>query len=98
MFSCVTDAGEFSIARRGGAWYGEFDGEVFGPFETAGDAARHLAGGTACRLDRSPLPARGLPAELTEWRRGGRAHVPGRAAGGRVPGAGAPPGTRSMNP
>ena len=70
MFSCVTDAGEFSIARRGGAWYGEFDGEVFGPFESAAETARYLAAGEACRLDRSPLPAAGVPADIAAWRRG----------------------------
>jgi hypothetical protein len=81
MFSCVTDAGEFSIARRGGAWYGEFDGEVFGPFETAAEAARYLAGGTARRLDDSPVPGLGLPAEIAAWRRGGRTRSRRRPAG-----------------
>jgi len=93
MFTWVTDAGEFSIARRGGAWYGEFDGEVFGPFETAGDTARYLAGGTARRLDASAVPASGLPPQIAAWRRGGRAISRLRAAPGS-----APPRPRSVNP
>ena len=78
MFSCVTDAGEFSIARRGGAWYGEFDGEVFGPFESAAATATFLAAGQARRLDRSLLPVHGLPADIGAWRRGSaeRRHRP----------------------
>ena len=82
MFSCLTDAGEFSIARRGGAWYGEFDGEVFGPFETATEAAGFLAAGRAVRLDGSPLPARGLPGDLGGRRRGGRERTRNLPAGG----------------
>ena len=92
MFSCVTPAGEFSIARRGGAWYAEFDGEVFGPYETAGDASRYLASGAARRLDDSPLPTRGLPADIAAWRRGSRERARPPAGGGS-----APPGP-SMNP
>jgi len=88
MFSCVTAAGEFSIARRGGAWYGEFDGEVFGPFETAGDTARFLGSGAARRLDDSLLPARGLPADIGAWRRGSRERARARPGGPR-PAAGA---------
>ena len=85
MFSCVTTAGEFSIARRGGAWYGELDGEVFGPFETAGDAARRLASGAVRRLDDSPLPTRGLPADIAAWRRGSRERARPRPGGGHAP-------------
>ena len=92
MFSCVTPAGEFTIARRCGAWYGEFDGEVFGPFETAADASRYLASGAARRLDDSPLPIRGLPADIAAWRRASRERA--RAPPGSES---APPGC-SMNP
>ena len=85
MFSCVTTAGEFSIARRGGAWYGEFDGEVFGPFETAAQTARALSSGAVRRLDDSPLPTRGLPADLGAWRRGSLERARSRPGSGSAP-------------
>jgi hypothetical protein len=75
MFSCVTQAGEFSIARRGGAWYGEFDGEVFGPFDSAAATAQFLATGNGRRLDQSSLPTGAVPADLGAWRRGSRARM-----------------------
>jgi hypothetical protein len=85
MFSCVTTAGEFSIARRGGAWYGEFDGEVFGPFETAADTARYLASGAARRLDDRIVPVRGVPSDLAAWRRGSLERARSRPVSGQAP-------------
>lgn len=70
MFSHRTEAGEYSIARRGGQWYLEFDGEVHGPFLTPEAAATKAVEGTLRRADGSVLPAPDVPADLSAWRRG----------------------------
>jgi len=65
VFSYRIPEGDFRIARRGGGWYIEFNGETVGSFASPDSAALALA---ECELAWPELPR--PPSELTGWTRG----------------------------
>ena len=65
MFSYHIPEGDFRIARRGGGWYVEFNGETIGAFDSPSTAALALA---ECEFVWPNL--RRPPPDLASWTRG----------------------------
>jgi len=65
VFSYRTNLGDFRIARRGGGWFIECNGETVGSFDSPASAALALH---ECELVWPQ--ATHLPADIREWKRG----------------------------
>ncbi len=73
MYSYDTPVGQFCIARRGGAWFVEFEGSVFGPFGDPKRAADAVAR-AALPIPQVSLHPQMAPEQLAQWMRGKRSN------------------------
>ena len=71
VFSYRTSEGDFRIARRGGGWFIECNGETLGSFDSPASAALALH---ECEL-MWPY-AVDLPADIRQWTRGDQPREP----------------------